>query len=235
MRCADVEFKLLELIEGELPPGQRSEVLSHLDGCAVCTAEFATYRNLLTRVEIDPVPEPSPSFWDEFLPALKSRIRQEGERPELTPVRWLAGVRSWCTFRPRLVAGLAVAAVSIFIVVRLPSVLPRVADRRTVPVTIERAAGQHGERDNTSAVSRLDDRNHQPGEPLMVAGEVVEDPAVLVAAIQRLGWANEIADRLEAAWVLRPEADPTDSLAALDEKERQFLLNRLNQLQWSES
>src|SRR5574337_1190670 len=230
MRCADVEFRLLDLIEGELPLGQRSEVLSHLDGCAVCTAAFAVYRDLLTRVEIDPVPEPSPSFWDEFLPALKSRIGQEVERPTPTPVRWLANVRAWFTFRPRLIAGLAVAAVSIFIVVRLPGVLPGAADHRTVPVTIERVAGRNGGGDNTPAVSRLNDGTRRLSEPLMVAGEVVEEPAILVAAIQRLGWVDEIADRLEAAWIQRGETDPADSLDSLTEKERQFLLNHLNQL-----
>lgn len=235
MRCADIEFKLLELIEGGLPSDQRSEVLSHLDGCAVCTAECAAYRTLLTRVEIEPVPEPPPSFWDEFLPALKSRIRQEADRPKPTPVRWMTNVRSWFAFRPRLVAGLAVAAVSIFVIVRLPDVLPGGAGRRAAPVTIERVTGRNGGGDNMPAVSRLGNGSRHLDEPLMVAGEVVEEPAVLVAAIQRLGWADEIADRLEGAWIQRREADPTDSLNSLDEKERQFLLNHMNQLTWSES
>lgn len=235
MRCEDLEFTLLELIDDELPSGQRAEMLSHLDGCAVCTAEFAAYRTLLTRVEIESVPEPSPRFWEEFLPSLKSRIGQEVEKPKPTPASWLASISPWFSFRPRLVAGLAVAAVSIFIVVRLPGVLPGMADRRTTPISIERVAGQNGGRDHTPAASRPDDGNHRPGEPLIVAGEVVEEPSVLVAAIQRLGWGDEIADRLESAWVLRPESDPADSLASLDEKERQFLLNHLNQLKWAES
>jgi hypothetical protein len=34
---------------------------------------------------------------------------------------------------------------------------------------------------------------------------------------------------------LRPEADPADSLASLDEKERQVLVDHLSHLGWSES
>jgi hypothetical protein len=82
---------------------------------------------------------------------------------------------------------------------------------------------------------RPDDGNQHPGEPFVVAGELVEEPSVLVEAIQRLRWVNEIADRLETAWVLRPEADPADSVASLDEKEQQILLDHLNHLGWSKS
>jgi len=85
------------------------------------------------------------------------------------------------------------------------------------------------------APHRPDDGNQRPGEPFVVAGEVIEEPSILVEAIQRLRWVDEIADRLETAWVLRPEADPSDSLASLDEKERQVLLDHLSHLGWSES
>lgn len=56
-----------------------------------------------------------------------------------------------------------------------------------------------------------------------------------MAAIQRIGGLDKIVDRLEAAWILRQEADPADSLASLDEKERQLLVDHLNQLKWLES
>jgi hypothetical protein len=234
MRCEDVEFTLLELIEGELPAAQRVEVLTHLDGCAACTAEFSAYHDLLTLVQVDPVPEPSPRYWEEFLPSLKHRIEQEARRRKPSPAAWLTGVGSWFTFRPRLIAGLAVAAASLFIVVWLPSVLPVSVNRHTAPVSTEKFAGQNGGQYNVAMTPR-DDRNGQVGEPLMVAGEIVEEPSVLVAAIQRLGWADEIADQLETAWVLRSETDPVDSLTSLDENERQVLLNHLNQIRWSES
>ncbi|MDE2059254.1 MAG: zf-HC2 domain-containing protein [candidate division NC10 bacterium] len=237
MRCDDVECRLLELIEGELPPAQRAEVLTHLHDCATCTVEFSAYHDLLALVRVDPVPEPSPDFWEEFLPSLKHRIEQETLTHQSKPTSpaWLAGVGSWFTFRPRLIAGLAVAAVSIFVIVRLPGFLPGRTDRQAAPVSTEKVVGQNGAARNAAMLPRPDDGNHQSGEPLMVAGEVVEEPSTLVAAIQRLRWVDEIADRLETAWVLRPETDPSDSLASLDEKERQVVLDHLSHLQWSAS
>src|SRR5574337_103002 len=231
MRCDDVEVNLLELIEGELPPARRAEVLAHLDGCATCTGEFSAYHDLLALVQVDPVPEPSPGFWEEFLPSLKHRIGQEVHTRQPTSSAWLAGVGSWFTFRPRLLAGLAVAAVSIFVVVRLPGFLPGRVAHQAAPVSTEKAVGQN----NVAMAPRPDDRIYQSGEPLMVAGEVVEEPSTLVAAIQRLRWVDEIADQLETAWVQRPETDPWDSLASLDERERRVVLDHLSHLKWSES
>ena len=230
MRCEEVECKLIELIEEDLPPAQRAEVLTHLHDCATCAAERSAYHDLLALVRADTVPEPSPGFWEEFLPSLKHRIEQEAYKGQPTSAAWLAGVGSWFAFRPRFIAGLAVAAVSIFIVVRLPGFLPIRADRQMTPISTEKVVGH-----NVAVAPRPDDGNQHPGEPFVVAGEVVEEPSTLVAAIQRLRWVDEIADRLETAWVLRPEADPSDSLASLDEKERQVLLDHLSHLGWSKS
>lgn len=235
MRCEEVECKLLELIEEDLPPAQRAEVLAHLHGCATCAAERSAYHDLLALVQVDPIPEPSPGFWEEFLPSLKHRIEQEAYRGQSTSTAWLAGVGSWFAFRPRLIAGLAVAAVSIFIVVRLPGFLPIRADRQMTPISTEKTVGQNGGGYNVAMAPRPDDGNQRLGEPFVVAGEVVEEPSILVEAIQRLRWVDEIADRLETAWVLRPEADPSDLLASLDEKERQVLLDHLSHLGWSKS
>lgn len=235
MSCEDFEFKLLELIEGELPAAQRSEALTHLDGCAACTAEFSAYHDLLTLVQVDPVPEPPPRYWEEFLPSLKHRIEGEAHRRKQVPATWLTGVGSWFTFRPRLIAGLTVAAVSMFIVVRLPGVLPVSVNRQAAPVSTETLIGQNGTAHTMTAIPRSDYGNQQSGETFMVGGEVVKEPSILIAAIQRLGGVDEIADRLETAWVLRPEADPVDSLASLNEEERRILLNHLSQLRWSES
>lgn len=84
-------------------------------------------------------------------------------------------------------------------------------------------------------VPQTDDGGRLSGEPLVVAGEVVEDPSTLAAAIQRLPWVDEIADRLETAWALRPESDPGDWVASLSEEERQILLDRLRSFRWSQS
>ncbi|HWR21705.1 MAG TPA: zf-HC2 domain-containing protein, partial [Verrucomicrobiae bacterium] len=168
MRCDEVECKLIELIEEDLPPTQRAEILAHLHGCATCAAARSAYHDLLALVQADPVPEPSPGFWEEFLPSLKHRIEQEACRHRPTPTAWLAGAGSWFTFRPRLIAGLAVAAVSMFIVVRLPGFLPIRADRQMTPISTEKAASQNGGGYNVAMAPRADDGNQRPGEPLVV-------------------------------------------------------------------
>ena len=68
-----------------------------------------------------------------------------------------------------------------------------------------------------------------------LAGEIVDDPSALAAAIRYLPWVNEIADRIETAWVLHPESDPTEWIASLSEEERQILLDRLRSFRWSQS
>lgn len=235
MRCEDVESKLLELIEGELLPAQRAEVLTHLHGCATCAAELSAYHDLFALVQADPVPEPSPGFWEAFLPLLKYRIEQEACSCKPIFPAWSAGVGSWFAFRPRLIAGLAVAVIVMFIVVRLSGFLPVGADRQVAPISTEKVVGQNGGGHSEAMAPPPDSGNRHPGEPFVVAGEIVEEPSVLMAAIQRLRWVDEIADRLETAWVLRPEADPTDLLTSLDEKERRILLDHLRHLGWSES
>lgn len=235
MRCEEVECKLLELIEEDLPPAQRAEILTHLHDCATCAAERSAYHDLLALVRADPVPEPSPGFWEEFLPSLKHRIEQEACRHRPTPTAWLAGVGSWFAFRPRLISGLAVAAVSVFIVVRMPGFLPIRADRQMTPISTEKAASQNGGGYNVAMAPRADDGNQRFGEPFVVAGEIVDEPSIMVEAIRRLRGVDELADRLETAWDLRPETDPADSLASLDEREQQVMLDHLSHLEWSKS
>lgn len=236
MQCKDVECRLLELIEEELPSAQRTEILAHLHDCATCAAEFSASRDLFALVRADPVPEPSPGFWEAFLPSIRHRIEQEDRRRKSTPFAWLAGAGSWLTFRPQFIAGLAVAAVSIFVVVRLPGFLPVRVDRQGgAPTSTEKIVDRNRAGHSMAITPRPDNGNRHPGEPFVVAGEVVEEPSILMAAIQRLRWADEIGDRFETAWLLRPEADPSDSLASLDEKERQAVLDHLSRVKWSES
>ena len=235
MRCEEAETTLLEMMEEELPPGRRGEVLSHLQACTACATEFSGYRDLLALVRADSVPEPSPRFWEEFLPSLKRRIKQEASRGKQEPAAGLAGLRSWFALPRPLIAGLALAAVSILIVIRLPGFLPIGFDRQVVQPSPERVAGRRGASGDLAVAPHADDGRRASGAPLVVAGEVVEDPSILAAAIRRLPWVDEIAERVEAAWVLRPEANPEEWIASLSEEERQILLDRLRSFRWSQS
>jgi hypothetical protein len=236
MRCEEAESRLLELIEEALPPGRRAEVLSHLQVCSTCSTEFTAYRDLIALVRADPVPEPSPRFWENFLPSLRHRIEQEASRRKQVPTALLAALRSWFVLRRPFIAGLAVAAISILIVIRLPGFLPAGPDRNDARLSPERSAGLDGEsRDVGGVAPQTDGGKRSSGDPLVVAGEVVEDPTALAAAIQHLPWVDEITERVETAWVFRPESDPGDWVASLTEEERQILLDRLRSFRWSQS
>ncbi len=235
MRCEEAEATLLELMEEELPAGRRGEVLSHLQTCTTCAAEFSAYRDLLALVQADPIPEPSPRFWEEFLPSLKYRIEQEGSDGNRERTAWLAGLRSWFAVRRPLIAGLAVAAVSILIVIRLPGFSPFRADRQEISSFPSEPSGRGGESGHVAMAPQADDEKRDTGEPFIVAGEVVEDPSALALAIQGLPWVDEITERVETAWALRPESDSGDWFASLSEEERQIVLDRLRSFRWSQS
>lgn len=235
MRCEDVERSLPELIEEELPLSQRTEVLTHLQGCPACADARSAYHDLLALVRADQVPEPPVGFWEAFRSSLKHRIAQDARKRKSASIAWLAGLGFWVVGRPRVIAGLAVAAATIVVAIRSPSLLPMTADHRTVPIATEKVVDQYGGDRRAVRVPRSEKGNQPHGELLVVAGEIVEEPAILIAAIQRLHWVDEIADPLETAWVLRQETDPVDSLASLDEKEQQTVLDHLRHFKWSES
>lgn len=232
MRCEDAEARLVELIEEELSPARRAELLTHLRGCPICGGELSAYRDLLALVRADLVPEPPPLFWEAFLPSLRHRIEQDAGRRTPAPSGWLAGVRAWWTARPRLVAGLAVAAVSLLVVIALPGLWSMRPDRQETMLSEQRLAGREGERRDAALTPGGESEMRYQGEPVVVAGELIEEPAILVAAIQQLPRVEEIADRVETAWAMRPEADPADWLTSLDEEERQILLDRMRSVRW---
>jgi hypothetical protein len=64
---------------------------------------------------------------------------------------------------------------------------------------------------------------------------VIDDPTLLAALIQRLPWAGEFAERIEEAWVWRPESDPTDWVTSLGQEDRELLVDRLREFRWSPS
>jgi hypothetical protein len=225
----------MELIDEGLPSSRREELLGHVNACAACAAELSACRDVLTLVRAEPVPEPSPRFWEEYLPSLKRRIEQAGSGRERRSAAWLAAIRSWLTWPRPLVAGVAVAAISVLLVVRLPGFIAVMGDRSMAPVPVGPFMGQ-GLEDRVPAGEVGGERGaSRSGEPIIVAGELIEDPSLLAAAIRRLPWAGEIADQVEDAWIRRPEADPRDWLDSLNEDDHQRLLARMRKFQWSPS
>jgi hypothetical protein len=235
MRCAEAEPILMELIDEGLLSSRREELLGHVQVCAACAAELSACRHLLTLIQADPVPEPSPRFWEEFLSTLTRRIEREGSSRERRRTAWFASVRSWLSWPRPLVAGVAVAAISILIVVRLPGFVAVMGDRTKAPSPIGRFMGGGLEDQVPAGDLRREGATPQSAEPIVVAGELIDDPSLLAAAIQRLPWVDEIADQVEDAWVRRPESDPRDWLRWLSDEDQQLLLARLRNFRWSPS
>ena len=75
-KCAALESKLVEYLDGRAQPADRHAVEQHLAGCASCRTRAEEFRTLSIVLDDLPVISPSPSF-DA---ALRSRIAAEPAR-----------------------------------------------------------------------------------------------------------------------------------------------------------
>jgi hypothetical protein len=231
MRCQDAATRVVELIDGGEPAERGGELLDHLETCGACATEFAAYRGLVALLRADVIPEPPPRFWEEFVPALRRRIDREFPVVQSRAARWLTLVRSWVVLPRPLMAGVAVAALLALLVIR-PGLLPMSGDRFGIrQPSVERLAGPAVDPAGLSDAGWL----AGGGELVVVAGEFVDDPGSLAAAIVHLPGMDEIVDRLEEAWVWRAESDPGDWVVSLSEEDQQVVLDRLREYRWSPS
>ena len=80
-----------ELLEAVESPAQGpSRHARHLDECAACREEVAALRAVLARAADDPLPEPSPLFWDHFSARVAEAVRGESISARAS---WLSHVR----------------------------------------------------------------------------------------------------------------------------------------------
>jgi hypothetical protein len=73
--------ELVDAVDSALTPARRA----HLDTCEACHREVASLRSMLGEVRANPVPEPSPLFWDHFSARVERAIT-DGDQPRRT--RW---------------------------------------------------------------------------------------------------------------------------------------------------
>ena len=71
MKCEEIREQMIDLMTAEAPLA--SEVQSHLDGCASCSAELVSMKQTMALLDEWQAPEPSPYF-DTRLQAL---LREE--------------------------------------------------------------------------------------------------------------------------------------------------------------
>jgi anti-sigma factor RsiW len=156
-RCAGMESKLVEYLDGRAEPAERRAVEEHLAGCAGCRARADEFRTLWGALDDLPVISPSPAF-DA---SLRARIAAE-------PVRrafwgWLPS--------PRLAfAATALVAMSVWM-----ASMPRVANNDAAVSRVSAEADFGMIRDlpvleNYDVLSKFDALSELPASPNAIAG-----------------------------------------------------------------
>jgi anti-sigma factor RsiW len=117
-RCAALESKLVEYLDGRARPADRHAVEEHLSGCAVCRLRAEEFRALFGALDDLPAISPSPMF-DA---SLRARIAAEPARgsfwdwmpsPRLAfAVTALVAMSIWISFMPRVTTNPSVASLA---------------------------------------------------------------------------------------------------------------------------
>ena len=111
--CQGIRERLVDFIEGELPPQEYCRIEAHLGRCPHCSREMSELRGVLERARSLPAPTVPADLLDGFGAAVRRRIATE-RSPRLSPWRkvgsWLAGCVS---LRP--IPALSAAAVLGFL------------------------------------------------------------------------------------------------------------------------
>ena len=102
------EERLLELLEGGAAEAD------HLDRCEACRKRFDTLRQTLGLLRDDPIPEPSPLFWQHL--SERVRLSIDAESLDMQPVE--RSIRPWGSRRwPWVAAGALAALLAVLVVV----------------------------------------------------------------------------------------------------------------------
>jgi anti-sigma factor RsiW len=130
MNCQEIEFALLGSLDGRLSGDERKALESHLAGCGACRARAEELRRLWGALDRLPAIEPSIVFDTR----LRARLAAE-PRPSGWVRGILAGLGTAARW-PRLAvtAGVALAVLAVWLVVRPPWPQKQTAGNQT-PVT----------------------------------------------------------------------------------------------------
>jgi hypothetical protein len=107
MKCRDCQDKLVEYIDGILPPEEAQPIQAHLAGCPACRKEEGVLLAVLSEART-PLPEPSELFWINFLPEVRARITLRPEPWFVTLFKPAVGWGSLSLATLMLLAGILV-------------------------------------------------------------------------------------------------------------------------------
>jgi hypothetical protein len=129
--------EFVDAAEGQLAADRRR----HLAGCEACRCELTALVALMREASDEPVPEPSPLFWDHFSARVGSAVRAEGRRP--------AGAWTWWLQRPALIPMAALAIIVVAAVATVPwgrppvGIAPGFSTRGAPAAGIDEATGDN--------------------------------------------------------------------------------------------
>jgi len=166
MRCASMQEKLIEYLDGRAKPAERRAVEEHLASCASCRTRAEEFRMVSDALDDLPVLSPSPAF-DA---SLRARISIEP-----APRRFWDWLPS-----PRLAfATTALIALSVWMasVPRVPSNQTTIADRNN---SVSAEADFRMIRDlpvleNYDVLSKFDALSELPDSPAAAQGEATKE------------------------------------------------------------
>ncbi len=114
MECKDYRERFTELLAGSIDQTQRSEIESHLAGCADCRTDFEAARKVWNLMREIPQPEPSASMRECFDAMLTNYKEQLAEHKN--PIRgWLYKLREYWSLqaKPRFAFSLLLLAAGL--------------------------------------------------------------------------------------------------------------------------
>jgi anti-sigma factor RsiW len=87
IKCADIEQRLIDLLDGSIDGERRAECELHLSNCPTCRQLLADYQPLFDRLNDNTVVEPPHELWYRLQDEIN---RMEENRPSRLhlPVRW---------------------------------------------------------------------------------------------------------------------------------------------------
>lgn len=89
MECDAYRNKLLEYLDGDLTGTPQTELEAHLTQCPGCREELQSLQDTVALIARMPAPEPSETFWQQYLRELRQKVAAPPWRSRLQ--KWLAG------------------------------------------------------------------------------------------------------------------------------------------------
>lgn len=87
-RCALIQRRLPDYPDGELSPLWKRLVAAHLKVCPECRQELEELSKVVRLYQAEPLPDPGPTFWQEFEQELHLKLAQVNQTEATPPRPW---------------------------------------------------------------------------------------------------------------------------------------------------